>query len=310
MEKIAFITDSGCGHNIDDMHKEGIYSLPLQIGIANKNYFDLENIQSVDVIRALKKGDDLATSLPSLGLIDQLFVSLKENGYKEAVAVPICPGLSGTMNALYLAADQNDINLHCIDCGVTAVVQKYLIEYLKDLIEVKGLTIKEAMEKAEEVVTSTNTLLVPSDMMHLTKSGRLSKTSATIAEFLMIKPILEVNKQTAGKIEVINKKRTFKKALSKALEIMAKEIGDFDDYIIAVAHVDAYGDAMIFADDLRKSFPSARIEIIPLCNPVAIHTGLGCIAVQYFRNLGAINFKIWWWHEKKWWIKRSRWKKS
>ena len=292
MKKIAFITDSGCGHNIDDMHKEGIYSLPLQIGIANKNYFDLENITSVDVIRALKDGNDLATSLPSLGLIDQLFVSLKENGYKEAVAVPICPGLSGTMNALYLAADQNDINLHCIDCGVTAVVQKYLINYLKDLIEEKGLSIRKAMDKAEEVVASTNTLLVPSDMMHLTKSGRLSKASATIAEFLMIKPILEVNKRTGGKISVLTKKRTFKKALAKAIDIMSAEIGDCTDYTIIVAHVDAYGDAMIFADDLRKQFPSARIEIIPLCSPVAIHTGLGCIAIQYFRGLGDIDFVV------------------
>ena len=291
MGKIAYITDSGCGHSINEMKELGIFSLPLQIAINGKNYFDIEKVTTVDVIKGLKEGSEMSTSLPSLGLIDELFKSLKANGYDRAIAVPICPGLSGTMNALYLAADQNDIQLHCLDCGVTAVVEKYLIEYLKDGIENKGRNIREALDDAEKIVASCNTLLVPNDMHHLARSGRLSKTSATIADFLLIKPILSVSKRTEGKIIVETKTRTFKKALAKTLGMMKEDIQD-EAYTVIITHVDSYGDALIFADDVKTALPNCRIEIIPLYNPVAIHTGLGCIAIQYFKELGSFDFMV------------------
>lgn len=291
MEKIAFITDSGCGHSIDEMKELGIFSLPLQIEIDGKNNFDIEKITNADVIKGLKDDVSMSTSLPPLGLINELFKSLKANGYTRAVAVPICPGLSGTMNALYIAADQADIPLHCIDCGVTAVLEKYLIEYLKDEIERKGTDVRTAIKNAEMIADSANTLIVPNDMMHLTKSGRLSKAGATIADFFMIKPILAISKKTEGKIAVLTKTRTFKKALSKAQNIIKDEIGD-KAYTIIIAHVDNYGDAIIFEDDLKKAFPNCRVEIISLYNPVAIHTGLKAIAIQYFKEDGDFEFMV------------------
>lgn len=291
MEKIAFITDSGCGHSIDEMKRLGIFSLPLQISIENKNYFDIETLSTADVILALKNNESLATSQPALGLVDHLFASLKDNGYTKAIAVPICPGLSGTMNALYLAADQNDIELHCVDCGVTAVLEKYLIEYIKNEVEKKGTDIREAIKKAEAIANSANTLLVPTDMHHLVKSGRLSKAGAVIADFLLIKPILEISRKTEGKIVVSSKTRTFKKALLKALNKMKEEI-DSDDYLIVITHVDAYGDALIFENDVKKVFPENRIEVMPLHNPVAVHVGLGCIAIQYFKVDKELSFEV------------------
>ena len=291
MEKIAFITDSGCGHGIDDMRKIGIFSLPLQIEIDGKNYFDIEKVSSADVIKGLKNGATMSTSLPPLGLINELFRSLKANGYTQAIAVPICAGLSGTMNALYIAADQADMPLHCVDCGVTAVLQKYLIEYLKDEIENKGRDIREVLNEAEAIANKADTLIIPDDMMHLTKSGRLSKASATIADFFMIKPILAISKKTDGKISVLTKTRTFKKALKKASNHMREAIGD-EAYTIIVAHVDNYGDAIILQDDLKKSFPNCRVEIISLYNPVAIHTGLKAIAIQYFKEETDYRFMV------------------
>lgn len=282
--KIAYVTDSGTGFSIDQMAQEKIFSLPLQISVNGKNFFDLEQVSVGDVISNLKNGADMTTSLPSLGLIDDLFAKLKAEGFEKVIAVPICSGLSGTMNALYLTAQNYLMPITCVDTYVTAYVQKYCIEFLKHAISDEHMEEQVALEKVNEIIASCDTLLVPTDLKHLSKSGRLTPIAFRIASLLNIKPILRISKATNGKIDVIDKVRTFKRALNRTLSIMKEKI-DSDDYVIHIVHVDAYGDALSFKELVCKTFPNNEVFIDALCSPVAIHTGLGCIAIQYYRKL-------------------------
>lgn len=282
--KIAYITDSGTGFSIDQMAEKQIFSLPLQISVNGKNMFDLEQITVGNVISNLKDDLNMATSLPSLGLMENLFDKIKEEGFEKVIAVPICSGLSGTMNALYLSAQDHAMPITCIDTYTTAYVQEYCIEYLKKHISDEGMDEAEAIKKVNEIINSCDTLLVPTDLKHLSKSGRLTPVAFRIASLLNIKPILRISKETNGKIDLIDKVRTFKRALDRTLDIMKSKI-DSDDYIIHIVHVDNYGDALTFKEKVEKIFPNNEISINALCSPVAIHTGLGCIAVQYYKKL-------------------------
>lgn len=282
--KIAYITDSGSGKSIDEMAKDKIFSLPLQIGIDNKNYFDIEQVGIGEVLKALHEDRDLSSSQPSLGLIDDLFKKLKDEGFDKAICVPICSGLSGTMNALYMCGDSHDLDVSCLDTHVTACVEDYLVHFLKEAISDRQMEEKEAFELAKKVVHSTNTLLLPDDLHHLSKSGRLSRAAASIGTFFNIKPLLAINEKTLGRIDVLAKVRTSKKVEKMALEIMKQEIKN-ENYVIYLAHVDCFARAAIFKEEVKKIFPKNRIEIIPLCSPVALHTGLGCLAIQYFEQL-------------------------
>lgn len=282
--KIAYITDSGTGLSIDEMAKKQIFSLPLQISVNGKNYFDLEQISVADVINNLKLDANMTTSLPSLGLIEDLFDKLKEEGFEKVIAVPICSGLSGTMNALYLAAQNHAMPITCIDTYVTAYVEEYCIEYLRKRITDENVEETQAIKEVNEIIDSCDTLLIPTDLKHLSKSGRLTPIAYRIASLLNIKSILRISKETNGKIDVIDKVRTFKRALQKALNIMLERI-DSEDYIIHIVHVDAYGDALTFKEAVAKAFPNNEITIDALCSPVAIHTGLGCIAIQYYKKV-------------------------
>ena len=154
--KIAYVTDSVCVRSIDEMAKDQIFSLPLQIAVDNKNFFDIEQVSIGDVIKALKEDRELSSSLPALGLIDSLFKKLKEEGFEKVIAVPICKGLSGTMNALYMTGDEYDLPVSCIDTYVTAVVEEYLIKYLKTAISDKGLNEKEALENGLDKLSALN----------------------------------------------------------------------------------------------------------------------------------------------------------
>ena len=281
--KTAYITDSGTGYSMDFMAKKGIFSLPLQIEINGKNYFDLEQITNNEVLECLGRDDKMSTSLPSLGLIDDLIKKIKEQGFDNIIAVPICNGLSGTINALNMTAHQYLIPIKCIDNYVTAELERYLIEFIKDSRE-HNVDDEAIFKTVDEIIDSANTILVPDSLAHLSKSGRLTPMAAGIGDFFNIKPILEINKRTNGRIDVSSKVRTFKKALTKANEIMLKEIDTNNRYDIYIAHVDAYDKAVKFKANIETQFANADIHIIPLCSPVAIHTGLGCIAIQYFKK--------------------------
>ena len=94
-------------------------------------------------------------------------------------AVPICSGLSGTISAMQTAASQIGLPIITIDTHVTAVVQEYLIRTAKQMAEA-GASMETIQAACQQVIDTTNTLILPSDMQHLRNAadGRLAATLA------------------------------------------------------------------------------------------------------------------------------------
>lgn len=63
--------------------------------------------------------------------------------------------------------------------------------------------------------------LIPEDLDHLAKGGRLTQWLLSL-QILKIKPILEVSKNTEGKVDVSIKYRTMSKAIKKAVKVVSK----------------------------------------------------------------------------------------
>lgn len=281
--KIAFVTDSGCGKSIEQLMSDGIYSVPLQVSYDGKNFHDQEDITIDEVYALMKDGKMLSTSLPSLGKIEALFSELKEAGYERIFAVPICSGLSGTINAMSMCAEQLGLVFEYVDCHVTAVVQEYMIKLAKSLFE-DGKSMGEIKEVLGRIVDTTNTILLPNDLQHLKRGGRLTPLAATLGGLLKIKPILKINQETNGKIDVADKVRTMHRAMDNVIELMKKEHVD-DSYMITVAHADDAEEADVYMGKIKAAFPTATHQIIKLVSVVGVHTGRGCQAVQYFKMI-------------------------
>ena len=281
--KIAFVTDSGIGKTAAEMAADDIISLPLQISVDGRSLQDMEDIDKDQLITLLQQQKAMATSLPALGRIQECFEKLKAEGYELIFAVPICSGLSGTISAMQTTAAQLDLPIITIDTHVTAVVKEYLIRTAKQMAEA-GASMEDIQAACQQVIDTTNTLILPSDMQHLKRGGRLTPLAATLAGLLKIKPILEINQRTMGRIDVKEKVRTYTRALERAVQIMKEDSID-EHYSITVAHVDAPQTAEQLAAILRRTFPKSEVQIIKLVNVVAVHTGLNTQAIQYFRKL-------------------------
>lgn len=211
-----------------------------------------------------------------------MFIRLKQEGYERVFAVPICSGLSGTINAMRLAAENTGLAFEYFDCHVTAVVEEYMVLRAKQLYE-EGKTIEYIKNHLNMICNSTNTLIIPDDLHHLKKGGRLTPLAATVGSLLKIKPILEINKRTEGRIDIISKVRTMGKALDYSTEYMKKEISsNGSGYRITVAHVLCEEMGKVLLEKYREVFPGAKYSIMDLVSVVGIHTGVGSLAIQYF----------------------------
>ena len=175
-----------------------------------------------------------------------------------------------------------DIKIICIDTYVTAVVQDYLITNIKKWYD-EGKSHLEIQILVENIINSTNTLLVPETLEQFIRGGRMTPLAAKLGQLLKIIPVLQINKKTAGKVDTLTKVRTFRKALSTAVDEVAKDNPD-ENTLITIAHVANISEAMNLYHTMSERFPSAKIQVIELPNAIAVHTGIGCIAIQYFKT--------------------------
>lgn len=281
--KIAYVTDTGIGEAMNTFAEKDIFMIPLQISDDTVNLQDMEDITKEDLIEKLHENKVMRTSLPSLGRIEECFQNIKDEGYDAIVAVPICSGLSGTIQAMKMTADQMNLPITMIDTHVTAIVQRYLLEKIREWINA-GQSQDVIDAKVKAVIDSCNTLLIPVDLNHLKRGGRLTPLAAALGGLLKIKPVLEINQSTQGKIDVKEKVRTFKKAMERAFEIM-KADGVDETYSVTFAHVDDEETAKQYAQKAKEEFPGIEPFVWKLCNVVAVHTGLGCQAIQYFKRI-------------------------
>lgn len=283
--KIAFVCDSGSGLNSEELEMLGVYGVPLQITVNEETKLEGEEIGVDEVNELMKQGQNLKTSLASAQKCEELFIRLKEEGYEMVFAIPICSGLSGTINMMRMCAQEVGIKFDFYDCHVTAMLERYLCVQAKKLYD-SGKSIGEIKLIFNDICESANTILIPDDLNHLKKGGRLTPLAATLGGLLKIKPLLQINKHTNGKIDVLDKVRTMNKAMVKTVSVMAKTIpNDGTGYIITVAHVADEEKGKEMLDLCKEAFPNAEFHFIKLVSVVSIHTGLGCLGIQCFKTV-------------------------
>ncbi len=280
--KVAFVTDTGTGMHPDYWKEKGIYCLSLQITCDGKSEDEYTQISYAEVIQKLHEKKILKTSLPSLGKIQDCFEELKEQGYDTIFAVPICKGLSGTLDSMEMIANQLEMQFIGVDCYCTAVEEGHMITLAKEMYD-QGRPMNEIVAKLQDVADSCETVLLCDDLDHMKRGGRLTPMAATLGGLLKIKPILHIGKSTEGRVDVLDKVRTMSRAQDRVIRHLLDLKMD-SSYTYIVAHVDALEGATKYAKRIEEQIEGAKVQIIDLVSAVGIHTGLGCLALQVFKK--------------------------
>lgn len=280
--KIAVVTDSGSAINQLGIEMDGLYVLPLQLSDGRQNYKEGVDITNDQCYQKMYLKERMTSSLPPIGLIEELFLKLKEN-YEYVYAVPLSPGLSSTYQTMEMVASQLELPYKALDCFAMANNQLYSAVTARKLFD-EGRSVDEVHQLLQDSVKNSLTLIIPDDLMHLARNGRTTPLAATIGGLLNIRPVLYLNEVTQGRIDVLDKVRTESKALMRLVKAF-KEMGVNEQYEICVAHAWAEEKAQKLYNLFKEHFPDTAIYKTELIGSCGVNTGLNCVACQAIKKV-------------------------
>lgn len=285
--KVRVLTESGCGLTKQQAQELNIDFLPLQVQIDDKTYLDGVNLTVDELNSYLTRGYMPQTSMPPLGDIEDLLESYKKDGVTDVILITLSSGLSGTNQAIQASGKWHGVKIHTLDIFTTLGVEKYLAISAQKLVE-QEIHPDEIIARLKDSVEHSRGFLIPEDLEHLAKGGRLTPMAAKLGGMLKIKPILEVSKNTQGKVDVFDKVRTMSKAIKKAVKVISKDV-NAQDYVFYVLNGQADEGVQIAVDELHALVgENINIQVDPIYAVIAVHTGLGSVGIQYVKKVKGV----------------------
>ncbi|MGM9946614.1 DegV family protein [Floccifex sp.] len=280
--KIKVITDSGSCLTQKQAQEIGIEFLPLQVSIEGHTYLDGIDLDSDLLYDFLNRGYMPQTSMPPLGFIEKMFEQFEKEEVTDVILITLSSGLSSTNATVQASAKWHGIQVHTLDIYTTLAVQRYLAIRASELVN-QGIQIDEIMKRLEQSVNDSKGYLMPENMDHLARGGRLSPTVAKLAGMLKIVPILEVSKETEGKVGGKPEKvHTMTKAIKKSIKTVCdvKNVEDYEFFVMD-SNADDYLQMAIEAFEEKGIHP----QVSKIGAVIASHTGTGAIGIQMIKRI-------------------------
>ncbi len=285
MKRYAILVDSGSQIEIGSMDHVGIFVVPLQVIIEDKAYNDQIDISSDEVFKRMAATKCLAsTSQPTQWNLENTIDKIIGSGYDCILALPIASGLSATGLNIMATCKQKEIEVIVVDTKSTASNQRYLAGLARELLE-SNKDIKEVVEILKNKVERSGTLVMAPNLEHLKRSGRITPGVAILANMMKIVPVMKLEHNLGGKIDILSKVRTVKRANRIIVENMVNnhKINN-TDFIIAVQHVHAIELANEAKQMIINMIGECAVEVRELPAVVGAHLGIGGVGYQFIEK--------------------------
>ena len=203
---------------------------------------------------AIRSGAEVKTGLISSGIFEDTFREILEQD-KDILYFSLSKNISGNYNSASIAAEElmdsgeYSHKIRLIDSLNASLAQGILAIYASEMRD-KGMAFDDVADELETYPARMNGVFTVGDLKYLSRTGRISGTSALIGNVLSIKPILRGNKD--GYIVQYKKCRGRKSALNELISLVCDNIVDSENQIIGIAHADAYEDSLYIMEQIQK----------------------------------------------------------
>ena len=203
---------------------------------------------------AIRSGAEVKTGLISSGIFEDTFREILEQD-KDILYFSLSKNISGNYNSARIAAEElmdsgeYSHKIRLIDSLNASLAQGILAIYASEMRD-KGMAFDDVADELETYPARMNGVFTVGDLKYLSRTGRISGTSALIGNVLSIKPILRGNKD--GYIVQYKKCRGRKSALNELISLVCDNIVDSENQIIGIAHADSYEDSLYIMEQIQK----------------------------------------------------------
>lgn len=276
-EKIALLADSACDLPREIIERFGIRILPLKVIYRDAIYSDRVDIDPEDVYGRMP-GEIPTTSMPSLDEIQSMIEKIRDEGFTHLLAVSLSSNLSGTFQAVKLAASEiNNMVVETLDSRTLSIGTGWMvIEAARSIAN--GLCFERVIERVQKLQPKVHVYYVLETLEYLRRGGRIGQVAAMLGEFLHFKPIISVNSE--GRYFTYCKARGRKKSIERLINIVEEAAAE-KPINLAVMHGGALKEGEKILERLR-GLPNIKEIIFSDISPaLGVHTGPGLLGVCF-----------------------------
>lgn len=276
-QKIAILTDSCTDVPGAFAAQHNIFIVPVRVIYREQEYIDRVNITPQEIYDRLET-EVPHTSLPTSEDLRAALARIQSEGYEQVLAVSISSGLSGTANAMRMAAKEfPGLRFRLIDTlniGIGAGLQAI---YASKLVE-QGFDMDEICRKLTLSVEHTKVFFCVATLEYLRKGGRIGRVASAVGTILNLKPIISCDEK--GMYYVVAKARGRAKSISEAVSLALKQVRGDMRYCVAVANGNAREEAQRLMAELKAKLPDCSMFLESEVSPaLCVHTGPGLLGI-------------------------------
>lgn len=252
------VSDSGCNLKTLDSPSNTLQfeRVPLTLQIGTEIFIDDDGLDIDYMMDTMYQTSKAATSsCPSPDAFLQAY-----RGADNVIAITITGTLSGSHNSArlaknYLLEENPNANIHIIDSLSAGGEMDLIVLELERLINL-GLSFDEVVEKITAYQAKTRLVFVLANVDNLVKNGRLNKLVGKVVGLLNIRMVGQAS--TEGTLELLQKARGQKKAVSAVLEEIQKE--GYKGGKVFIAHAKNPKICDMISEKIKAIYPDAEIH--------------------------------------------------
>ncbi len=275
MQKIALIVDSACDLSMETIKEKNIKLLPLRISYSHGEFKDKVEISADEIYNNLEK-EVPKTSLPSTEDLENILISLENEGYTHVIAVTISSGLSGTFNSIRLALeDHPKLTSHIFDTKILAMPEGIVALEVANLIN-DGKSFEEIVAALPKIRKNITGYFTVNTLEYLKKGGRIGKVAGTIGDMLNLKPIVTVDEN--GIYYTVCKARGRKQSMVKLTDILKDTLSQ-GPCKVWVLHGGVLEEAKRFLESIKNLDNILSLDISQISPALGVHGGPGLLGL-------------------------------
>ncbi len=276
---IAVITDTDASLPLSVAQRYGIRQVPIRINFGAESLqavFEINDAATFERIR--REGRIPTTAAPSPGDFVRAFEEAFAQGAEEVLCFTVSSQISGTYAAAVSAREMlADRPIRVVDTQSLSMGQGFMVLAAAEALK-RGASSEEAIDYAKSIQRRTHLFAALPTLKYLAMSGRVGYLAAGMANLLHIMPILTIRE---GKLELLEKVRTRKKAWQRVLALTAQYASQGVERL-AMIHVNALEHARALREMLCHEVACPQETLYADLTPgLSVHAGEGLVGAVF-----------------------------
>ena len=277
MRKIAIITDTNASLPEDLIQENKIIQVPILIQFGEESYTTGVDIDDEKLFRIIDERNLLpTTAAPSPAAFEQAYRAAFDQGYQEILCICCSSAVSATFNNAQLGAESIEGNkISVVDSRQLSLAEGFQVLLAAEMAA-NGAERDQILPELEALEARTHVFGALPTLKYLALGGRMGKLAAGFGDTLEIKPILTSRN---GKLELLEKVRTWRKAKKRLVELGNESVAGNEIDRVGLIHVNNQPGVMELHESLKSALAMPDEALLAEFTPgLSVHTGSGVIA--------------------------------